>query len=958
MENSVTDKGIKSDLLSQSYSQGIGRVTGTKGSIVNFQIPKEVLENRIKTWNSLFDKYSEEMSDDIELNIETLEPEEEETEEFSEEEFNCGRVPMRKPATLVQYWINTDDKSNGTLSESKALEEHSFNEKQQVPISTDIAKKTVRKNVNLTSFHRKKLYTGRNSPVDLISIRKNSSDVDKPTSPDMKLSLHPALDPDNSIRNKSRIFKDKNKRNLFNKKTFGSKKVQTKRGQKSSVSSKNIGDEAVVTNNNTLDSLVDDSVQNLSSSLNEVDKRSSDNLIRDCNGTNALMKNTIQKYPVVYLERITSFKENKFKSVTNKDITQGNSVHSMQHSIALRRLRGNPIENVESADSDQSTIFICKCNNIASVGSSSVSSSFHLRLSTEDDCSGMSAEKKNDKLTNLKNVDTKQNKKALVILEQLSQSVIERYMKTTQALNMKDDLPNSSKKLPNKSKIHSSNSYRTNIKNDVKLREMKVILERLPADMYPKKSSNATNINFAAVTDKIVQDTSMNDNKRKSKNTIKNPNRENKRTARTIRKLNNNYSLRIHTRSKISDSEMNNMSNDIAQHNQISNGTGSNLKPRYGNHDSQNKHKKRSIFYFTSSDENDLVQFIQPSKKRLIDKTSKTGNIAGKDLYDEATLVSMNKNKYDSNKNINTTIYFSKKNNLRKIDGSIREKNRNKAEIKFSDSNATSTDPFSMRKHEKFSLFTHRSDRCNNPMKNLNGRREKFSDTENISNNSEIYLNKATKENRINHKNDACITLFQTKTFNIESSDSDQSNYDNTSVHESIRKSLRIASAHDKVQLNDHANKEKLYNNSHTKTHANKQLHPLNSFTRKYNGANKTHNAKQRLRSVIVTAETNERFDKEFNNNINLCTNTTTKAMPYVPVASNTRSTLMQKNNAILDSSLRNNSSNKLLRNKQIPENFSLKNSQANQEHGVESKVNKSLMFQTKIYYDSDSSEC
>jgi hypothetical protein len=47
------------------------------------------------------------MSDDIEINVDTLEPEEEE-ETFSEEGYSCEhRVPMRKPATLVQYWINT-----------------------------------------------------------------------------------------------------------------------------------------------------------------------------------------------------------------------------------------------------------------------------------------------------------------------------------------------------------------------------------------------------------------------------------------------------------------------------------------------------------------------------------------------------------------------------------------------------------------------------------------------------------------------------------------------------------------------------------------------------------------------------------------------------------------------------------------------------------------------------------
>lgn len=37
------------------------RITGTKDHILNFKIPKELVENRVKTWDTLFNKYSEEV---------------------------------------------------------------------------------------------------------------------------------------------------------------------------------------------------------------------------------------------------------------------------------------------------------------------------------------------------------------------------------------------------------------------------------------------------------------------------------------------------------------------------------------------------------------------------------------------------------------------------------------------------------------------------------------------------------------------------------------------------------------------------------------------------------------------------------------------------------------------------------------------------------------------------------
>ncbi|EFN71838.1 hypothetical protein EAG_13663 [Camponotus floridanus] len=64
------------------------------------------------------------MSDDIELNVDTLEPDEEEIEkQVCEEEYSEQRIPMRKPATLVQYWVNTGHQPYNALLDENDLSE-------------------------------------------------------------------------------------------------------------------------------------------------------------------------------------------------------------------------------------------------------------------------------------------------------------------------------------------------------------------------------------------------------------------------------------------------------------------------------------------------------------------------------------------------------------------------------------------------------------------------------------------------------------------------------------------------------------------------------------------------------------------------------------------------------------------------------------------------------------------
>ncbi|XP_014469087.1 PREDICTED: putative uncharacterized protein DDB_G0282133 isoform X2 [Dinoponera quadriceps] len=1152
MENSMTDGSI-SNFLPQSYSLGIENITGTKDYIVHFQIPKEVLENRIKTWDNLFDKYLEKMSDDIELNLETLEPEE---EEFSDEDYSCG-VPICKSATLIQYWINTGntgysalfkknessesdsfvlslseeeidspiyssflskkadamaimegaksnsvkssknycfedataiysdktkknegneekmektaatdsvtcnknssdvshntsysisqekvalkinnelgtskvisintiqpdmsslnsqsllcdivdktdvletsqnspnshkmknivsimqhfnkvskqcsigDKNHNTLDESKVLKKHSIDSKQ---VSASMAKKKVKD--HSISFHRKKLYTGRNSPVDLAVTITCNTDLKQSKSPNIKLSTnsHPALDPDNLSKKMSLIYKNKHSFPSSTK-ILSPKNVRTKkRGKKKpySVSNKNIASERTdVTNDNRiLDSTVDNSSKNLSVSSSNEDKRNDDNLIRDCNDINMSKENITQRCDltsdenqVVLLEQ-ASLKKHKAKSDENENITQDNNVR--KDSVAST-LDACDVENLglTSSDSNQSTILVYKCNNIASQDLLSTSSSLYLKQnSIECNLSVMNSEQINSEPTNLKNAYINQIKESFVRLTRLPQSVHENDINTSQVLNMNDDLPVCPEK-PCRSKMDSSNSHGTNIKNDVKLREVRVVLQRLPVDTYFKGSSSTTNISSPADKDKVSRNANTGKNKRKTllKKTIRRSNgKKEKTSARTIHKINNSYSLRVRRESKKDDDEINNTSNNVAKRNdEVFNATKSNFISPYQNHNSrvsQNRCRKFSVLGFiSSSDEDDLAQLIRPPTKRLKtlidDKTSKT-RTTNKDIYDETKLVSTNKDKYDS-KNINMRIYSSKQDNLRKINKWTREKNR-RGMVGTKSGSDTLNDSFRIYKY-KSSFFPRRNDHSDSATKDSNISQNKylFPTSKNISNNNEKYINERMEENRISHKKDTCVTLYQTKTFNRDSS-TDSSDLDRYNNDTFIYKSPKTASVYNNARDNGHTNKEHC-NNPYAKIYTNKRPIYQDEYTEKY-VASKMQNLKNKSRLTTGTAaKTSESFDKSFNNNINL--RITTETTPYVSFISNARDSAMQRDNTILNTSHQYNDLNKLQQDRQMSKKFDLMNFQDNQQRNITFNITNCLTFQTKNYYsDSDS---
>ncbi|XP_060821025.1 uncharacterized protein LOC132909876 isoform X1 [Bombus pascuorum] len=106
MASKISKKVSGDDSLSLSYNEGVGRITGFK-HYSTFKISPTVIEERQKFWNKLFLKYSERESDQTELNIFTLKPC---RKKFSKEEktkVETIKEPMRKPLSVVQYWVNT-----------------------------------------------------------------------------------------------------------------------------------------------------------------------------------------------------------------------------------------------------------------------------------------------------------------------------------------------------------------------------------------------------------------------------------------------------------------------------------------------------------------------------------------------------------------------------------------------------------------------------------------------------------------------------------------------------------------------------------------------------------------------------------------------------------------------------------------------------------------------------------
>lgn len=415
------------------------------------------------------------------------------------------------------------EENKGSSNQDEMLEKGTFHQKgtSENIVSQEISTK----DTSLTTLYRKKLYTGRNSPIDIIFTKKHSSSINLISNRHSinRLSgatknLHPALDSDSMTRKETLLVRKNKKLSRYDKKNLSFKKMKTKR-KRSFVSNKNITDNNKSSNNNIQNCIIDSSFKTLSD-CNNSDKKRDNVLFSD--ETHKQNLTSLNINPVVLLERITPFKQYKSKSYENTQnhmteentqnhMTKENRVHNCRSLNKSNKLYTCEIENVEleTIDSDASTILIYQCKTNSQCSASKESDcSLNLKLSFEDDFPISSTEEENSQLSSLKNIDISQKKKPYATtLEELSPQLsvnedctnvkslkeikvmLERLPSAMESQVLKKDGTISQNNVLNKSKTFSSNSYGGNKIDNAKFREIKVSLKRLPVLM----NRNCTN---------------------------------------------------------------------------------------------------------------------------------------------------------------------------------------------------------------------------------------------------------------------------------------------------------------------------------------------------------------------------------------------------------------------------------------------------------------------------------
>jgi len=915
---------------------------------------------------------------------------------------------------------NVKNNDGSYLDRDKMLE-MDFHEKQ---VSEKIAHEIIAKDTSLTTFHRKKLYTGRDSPVDLILTETHGTS----RLSGANQSLHPALDPDGTIKKESFLMhKSKNKHSLSVKpsRSFRSKK-RKKRKELDCISIKTVTNfsNKYSNDNKIQDSTIDSSLKSLSDHNNSVRQ---DNIpFRETDDMNISVK--YEKFskqnlaclnlkPVVLLERIEpSFNQCKLKFSKNIHIAQKKNVCNSRHVNKFKKSYSSKIENLEleTMDSDESTILICQCNINASQRTSSLSDcSLDLRVNIEDNFSVLNAEKKSDKLSSLKNTYMSQNKKLhieglpqsskkdytnaamelqvsnktigqnvlsnksktyfhlydkneidnlklqeiKVVLERLPLPVKNYTITEMQVLNKNDAV--CQKEISNKSKTHFSNLSGTNKKDNVRLQDIRIILERLPVNVCLKESSNVTNTNIFPDKKKILsQNTDLQTNYKRESQIKKILACENGATVRPIIPVRNNHSLRMKTKFKKNNDKINDTFGIVVERvSQVfdkieSDSTFQHKTLRHKNRSKASQDSsKYSILTFTS-DEDDFVRSIQHPRKRskisidndILDEP----NIAEKDLCDWTKLIINDKDKYRYSRNLSTVISSSEKTVQQDI-RSIKEKKEHSGVVKIKSCASTQTATASLQIHRNKGFFSSKDDN-DSVADNLDKAKAKlsfFDSKKNTSNNSKRHSNGVIKKNEIDRKDNVHVIFFQTKTFDTNSSDSEESN----SYTSPTYKTLKNSSTHNRLRCHNHANSEKIFNDSIVKRH-NKRHLSLNSLQKH----NRTHYVRTRLKSIDKKVKINKRLaNEESNGDIKSKISDMRKDASSSFLINDIRNTSMQEktlSNTL--GILQEINLDTLSENKEILDKS--KNSVVIRKGNVTSAVRK-LTFQTKNYYDSSDSD-
>jgi hypothetical protein len=835
---------------------------------------------------------------------------------------------------------------------SKRLSQNFKTDSSQNEVSEkDINVKEIVDNKSLTNLkkkriltNRKKLYTGRNSPVDLMLTKKHSMNKIS----EARKTLHPALEPalevtEDTIKRKlSSVQAGKNKR--LSGKSNSDFKINKNREKKkpSSISAKNIADinsinDNEIINNNVQNSdTINTSLKSLSNG--DLDVRRNDVSPWDNNDKNISIKEktsmpdlaSLNLNPVVLLEPLIVFPFKRFDPIKTSHTIQNSDDKHLN--ISKKYICDFKNEDLEIIDSDESTILICKCkktsehipalNQCILDSANKNDSTLDARAVDEKDNKTDDKKNKSSSFKGLKSADISRSKRAVVMLEQLSPSQYRSYKdrihttEESQKLNVNE---------PVEETLHDSGTYSSNLcenpnKDNVKFREIKIVLERLPANLHVERSSNIDNINNSADGKNISGDIRMRNNKRKLQVRSKIPIRKNIRTRsiRSVNKVNYNYSL--NTSNTIPEDQSLEKMQFISQ-------------PK--NPVNQVERRNYSILNSISSDEDDFIEYMQNSGKKL--KTSsdtKVRKIIGRNSHDDKTKL-INKNKDRSDEKLSSLNHSSNKSVSKKTNKLIKRKNGlNGIKIRSCD-NPVLTGLSQMNGNNVFPSKT------NNNATNVSNKYRKtvsfFNFNTDSENDSEKHSYTMTNRNKIDHKNDT--VLFQTKIFHTDSESEKSDGYiiSNRKAVTQVNNSTRNLRC-------DHVNEKNFFNHSVTKKCNEEDSNLSNSIIKQM------HNVKTRSRSCSKEMKINKQFaNEEFNDNID---SLLSDAAAGRYTMNNVTDESSQEKIYLCISS-RKSYVNDTSRSKQI----SNSSTAIQPEDAKSQSVSKLLTFQTKNYYDSDSSE-
>ncbi|XP_012061866.1 PREDICTED: uncharacterized protein LOC105625135, partial [Atta cephalotes] len=807
---------------------------------------------------------------------------------------NIASILRRFNKTSKRLIVNNKNNDVSDLDQNKVLE-MDFHKKQ---VSENEMHEIIAKNTSLTTLHRKKLYIGRDSPVDLILTETHGAN----RLSGAKQSLHPALDLDDTIKGEPFLTRKGKSKHSFSAKTnLDSKKIKEREKTKLNCISNEIITEISNKDRNDKiqDTIIDSSFKNLSD-FHDNSNKQDDIMFRENNDINISVRNedfskqnvaSLNLKPVVILERIQSFNRYDFSAsnAEKKDDKLSNLKDTgVSHHNKELHVEGLPSKNYSNAamESDISNKTNAIWQNVLSNKSKT-----HSYLHERNDVG-------NVKLREIK-----------IVLERLPLSV-----------------KNCTSTMMEMQVFNRNNAA----KNNVKLQEIRVLLERLPANTCLKENSNVTNINIFP-NKKISHNTELQTNKRESKirKISKSLACKNEVAVPSVR---NNYSSKMNVKFKKDNDKINDTYDIVTQHGNLvfdkveSEFTFQNKTFRYKNCSkaSQDDRGKYSILTFTSSDEDDFVRSIHPRKKSKVstnDILDEPNNIsiAEKDLYDQTELVISDKDKYSYRRNLSTVIHSSEK-IVQRDTGLIKKKKEHNNNVQ------TRTTSLELLRNKKFVFSSSESDN-DNVTDNSNKAKKKilfFDSKENISNNSLRHSNGAIKKNGIDCKDNAHVIIFQTKTFDTNSSDSEESNN-----YTSPTRKMLTNSIHNRLRYHDSINSKEIFNDSLAKKYSKRHLGSLNSSLEKHN---RTHNGKTKFKS-IKEVKTNKQLAKESNSDIKLRIDDTRKNASFSSLINNRPVTSVQK--TILSNTLEIFEETNLSKNKEISEKS--KNSVAIQQNVITS---------------------